>query len=86
MKSIFLTLITPSTLITLSTKKRAERAGIEPATAGLIRLLLVLKTSWDTSPVPSKCVIRNYQSHLVLTISETHFTKHYHILYKYTFL
>ncbi|RLD59075.1 MAG: hypothetical protein DRJ05_06945 [Bacteroidetes bacterium] len=33
--------------------KKAERAGIEPATAGVIRLLLVLKTRWDTSPVPS---------------------------------
>ena len=33
--------------------KKAERAGIEPATAGFIRLLLVLKTRWDTSPVPS---------------------------------
>lgn len=31
----------------------AERAGIEPATAGVIRLLPVLKTGWDTSPVLS---------------------------------
>jgi hypothetical protein len=31
----------------------AEGAGIEPATDGVIRPLLVLKTSWDTSPVPS---------------------------------
>lgn|GEM_PF-3353130 len=32
----------------------AERAGIEPATAGFIRLLLVLKTNWDTSPLLSR--------------------------------
>lgn len=31
----------------------AERAGIEPATAGFIRLLPVLKTGWNTSSVPS---------------------------------
>jgi hypothetical protein len=31
----------------------AERAGIEPATVGVIRPLLVLKTSWATRPVLS---------------------------------
>ena len=31
----------------------AERAGIEPATAGFIRLLPVLKTGWNTSSVLS---------------------------------
>lgn len=36
----------------------AERAGIEPATAGFIRLLLVLKTRWDTGPVLSKKVVK----------------------------
>jgi hypothetical protein len=33
--------------------KKAERAGIEPATAGVIRLLLVLKTNWNTSSILS---------------------------------
>jgi hypothetical protein len=31
----------------------AERAGIEPATDGVIRPLLVLKTSWNTSSILS---------------------------------
>jgi hypothetical protein len=34
-------------------RQAAERAGIEPATNGFIRLLLVLKTSWATRPVLS---------------------------------
>jgi hypothetical protein len=34
-------------------QKQAEGAGIEPATAGVIRLLLVLKTNRNTSSNPS---------------------------------
>jgi|BioPla2DNA2_1021312.scaffolds.fasta_scaffold04825_8 hypothetical protein len=40
----------------------AERAGIEPATDGFIRLLSVLKTDWNTSPVLSIFVLFHYKN------------------------
>lgn len=66
----------------------AERAGIEPATAGFIRLSLVLKTNWNTSPDLSTILtwlrhlgIAKVKKVMMVLFYENHFTRLGMIIY-----